>query len=117
MKTPEQIARQAMTGPRWAAVDPWGVWQEGREAALIGAIASAIEADRAQRADLLKREADTLGFYYRNAEDMTSPEGFIDKKGERYDQGDLMHNMARAREAMLLAIGVDATEAFREAFK
>ena len=49
MKTPEQIARQAMTGPRWAAVDPWGVWQEGREAALIGAIASAIDADRAQR--------------------------------------------------------------------
>lgn len=49
IKTPEQIARQAMTGPRWAAVDPWGVWQEGREAALIGAITSAIEADRAQR--------------------------------------------------------------------
>lgn len=112
MKTPEQVAADVY----WTLADdalPDSPNGDDYRSIMI----AAIEADRAQRADLLKREADTLGFYYRNAEDMTSPEGFIDKKGERYDRGDLMHNMARAREAMLLAIGMDATEAFREAFK
>ena len=106
MKTPQEIA----TDIYWTATDA----TTGPEVRAL--IVAGIEADRKQRADLLKRESDTLGFYYRNAEDMISPEAFIDKRGERYDRGDLMHNMARAREAMLLATGMDATEACREAF-
>ena len=44
----ERVARAA-TGEHWEAIDPHGLWQEAREPQLIGVIAAAIEADRAQR--------------------------------------------------------------------
>ena len=49
IKTTEQVARDIMTGEHWEAIDPHGLWQEAREPQLIGVIAAAIEADRAQR--------------------------------------------------------------------
>ena len=49
IKTPEQVARDIMTVEHWEAIDPHGLWQEAREPQLIGVIAAAIEADRAQR--------------------------------------------------------------------
>lgn len=49
MKTPEQIAKEAMTGESWQAIDPYGVWEEKRGEELRAFIVAAIEADRAER--------------------------------------------------------------------